>query len=376
MSTETMTSRERLLAAFQSQPVDRAPVKVWTAAPWQKVWHPGFQPVLDLALEKTDLAVQWGMDTGYYMTHSSAAPMVVEDRPSTHEDYREQHITVRTPLGELTRIEAYSPIHKPGYTKKYTIETVDDARRFLAIPYVPMEPDLSEYFARVRQLGERGVIIAQLDFEPIFAAQMLMGSETLAIWLLEERDLIRELVECLSIHIVDRVRYLLDRGVGPVLGYYGPELCIPPLVRPVDFKEFVVDVDKRFTRLVKEAGGLLWVHCHGRMSPVLNGFMEMGVDCLNPIEPPPIGDVSMRQAREIVGNRMCLEGNLEADEMYRAPAEHIRRRVAEAIEDARGGGLILCPTSGFMEWPHPVDRVVENYIVYIEAALEYGRDFR
>lgn len=370
-----MNSRERLLAAFQSQPVDRAPIKVWSAAPWLEVWHPGYQPVLDRALAKTDLAIQWGMDTGYYMTHPSAAPTTVLDRASAHEDYRERHVTVSTPLGELTHVEAYSPIHKPGYTKKYTIETVEDARRFLSIPYVPMQPDLTEFFAQDRDLGTRGIMIAQLDFEPIYAVQMLMGSETLAIWLLEERELLRELVECLSIRIIDRVRYLLDRGVGPVLGYYGPELCIPPLVRPVDFQEFVVDVDKRFTTLVKQAGCLLWVHCHGRMSPVLRGFMDMGVDCLNPIEPPPIGDVSLRQAREIVGNRMCLEGNLEADELYRAPAERIRRLVAQAIEEARGGGLILCPTSGFMEWPHPVDRVVENYLTYIDAALEYGKDF-
>ncbi|NPV07800.1 MAG: hypothetical protein HPY83_07530 [Anaerolineae bacterium] len=375
MSTETMTSRERLLAAFRSQAVDRAPVKVWSAAPWMQVWHPGFQPILDAALAKTDLAVQWGMDTGYYMTDRSAVPITVEDRPSAHDDYRERHITVSTPRGDLHTIQAYSPLHKPGYTKKYTIQTVEDARRFLSIPYVPMEPDLSEYFERDREVGDRGIMIAQLDFEPIYATQMLMGSETLAIWLLEERELIREIVECLSERIVDRVEYLLSRGVGPVFGYYGPELCIPPLVRPQDFQEFVVEVDKRFTHLIKEAGGLLWVHCHGKMRPVLQGFMDMGVDCLNPIEPPPIGDVSMRQAREIVGDRMCLEGNLEADDLYRAPASRIRELVARAIEEARGGGLILCPTSGFMEWPYPLDRLVENYLTYIDAALEFGKDF-
>ena len=103
--------------------------------------------------------------------------------------------------------------------------------------------------------------------------------------------------------------------------------------------------------------------------------MEMGVDCLNPIEPPPMGDMTLRQAREVVGNRMCLEGNLEADDMFRARAERIRRLVAEAIEDARGGGLILCPTSGFMEWPIATPRQVENYLTYIEAGLEYGKGF-
>lgn len=373
MSTETMTSRERLLAAFQSQPVDRVPVKVWTASPWLEVWHPSFQPILDVALEKTDLAIQWGMDTGYYMTSREAVDITVKDGPSEHEDYRERHVTIHTPLGDLYEIHAYSPIHKPGYTKKYAIETIEDARKFLSIPYVPIEPDLSDYFAKTEELGERGIMIAQIDFEPIYAAQMLTGSETLAIWLLEERDLVREMVEVLTRRVVDRVDYMLSRGVGPVLGYYGPELCIPPLARPQDFQEFVVEADKRFTDTIKQAGKLIWVHCHGKMGPVLRGFMEMGVDCLNPFEPPPMGDLTLRQAREIIGGKMCIEGNLEADDMYRAPAKRIRELVAQAIEEARGGGLILCPTSGFMEWPVARDRLVENYLVYIDAALEYGQ---
>ena len=378
MSTEIMSSRERLLAAFQSKPVDRVPVKVWSASPWLQVWHPSFQPILDAALAKTDLAVQWSMNTGYYMTHMDAVDLWVSDKPSTHQGYRERHEVCHTPLGDLHSVHAYSPQHLPGRTLKYAIESVEDAKKFLSIPYVPIEDDIlntSEFFARSKALGDRGIMIAQIDFEPIYAVQMLMGSELFAIWLLEERDLIRELVECLTKRVVDRVEYMLARGIGPVFGYYGPELCIPPLVRPQDFQEFVVEVDKRFIRLLKEAGCLLWVHCHGKMSPVIEGFMEMGVDCLNPIEPPPMGDLTLREAREIVGDRMCLEGNIEADDMYRAPREHIRELVAQAMEQARGGGFILCPTSGFMEWPFARERLVENYLTYIEAGLEHGNNF-
>lgn len=373
MSTETMTSRERLLAAFRSQPVDRVPVKAWGADPWREVWHPGFQTILDAALAKTDLAIQWGMDAGYYMTDPRAVDMQVEERPSAHEDYVERHTTVRTPRGDLHSVVAYSPIHKPSRTLKYAVETVEDAHRFLSIPYLPMEPDLSEYFHRRKELGERGILIAQLDVEPIYAVQKLLGSETLAIWLLEQRDIVREMVESLTQRMVQRVEYLLSRGVGPVFGYVGPELCIPPLARPQDFQEFVVEADRRFTTLIKEAGGLLWVHCHGKMRRVLQGFMEMGVDCLNPIEPPPMGDVTLRQARQIVGQRMCLEGNIEMDDMRRAPASRIRQLVAQAVEEGRGGGLILCPSSGFLDWPTPGGRLVENYLTYIEAGLEYGR---
>jgi hypothetical protein len=45
--------------------------------------------------------------------------------------------------------------------------------------------------------------------------------------------------------------------------------------------------------------------------------------------------------------------------MYRATPQRIRQLVAQATEEARGGGLILCPTSGYMEWTSASPRQVE-----------------
>ena len=101
---------------------------------------------------------------------------------------------------------------------------------------------------------------------------------------------------------------------------------------------------------------------------------KVGVNCLNPIEPPPNGDVTLAQARAVVGDRMCLEGNIEADDLFRGTPARIRALVRQAIEEARGGPFILCPTSGFMEWPVCNPEKVANYLALIEAGLEYGQE--
>ena len=370
-----MSSRERLLAAFRSQPVDRIPVKVWNADPWTKVWHPSFQPILDAALAKTDLVASWGMDGGYFLSDRSSVEMREEEYPSEHEGFIERRTVVETKAGPLVSVTAYSPEHKPGRILKHPIETPEQAQAWLDLPYKPIRGDTSGFFARVRELGERGIVIASIGVEPIYGVQILLGSELLALWSIEQRPLLRAMVEALRLRVVDQVQYLLEQGVGPVFGYVGPELCIPPLMTPRDFREFVVEVDKSFTKPIKESGNLLWLHCHGKMSPVIRGFMELGVDCLNPIEPPSAtGDMTLRQAREIVGKSMCLEGNIEMDDLYRAPTWRIRELVARAIEDARGGGFILCPTSGFMEWPICGEQQRQNFLAFIEAGLEFGRN--
>ncbi|MHB0875532.1 MAG: hypothetical protein ACYC5O_05745, partial [Anaerolineae bacterium] len=307
MSTEAMSSRERLLAAYRSQPVDRVPIRIWSASPWMEVWHPSFQPILDAALAKTDIVDGWGMDGGYYLSDRSAVNTRVEDYPSDHDGFRERHDVVETAAGELRQISVYSLEHKPGMILKHAIETPEQAEAWLGLPYRPIRGDTSRFFEMDRELGERGIVNVGIGVEPIYAVQILLGSELLAFWSVDRRPLVEAMVEEMRRRVVDQVQYLLEQGVGPVFGYVGPELCSPPLMSPRDFQQFVVETDKTFTSLIKQAGGLLWLHSHGKMSQVIRGFVEMGVDCLNPIEPPPMGDMTLKQAREVVGRRMCLE---------------------------------------------------------------------
>ncbi|MGQ9553956.1 MAG: uroporphyrinogen decarboxylase family protein [Anaerolineae bacterium] len=368
-----MSSRERLLAAYQSQPVDRVPIRVWGADPWMQVWHPSYQPILDAALKYSDICTGWGPPLNIFW---SAVPVQVhiEDHPSRHEGFVDRVTTYETPRGPITQIEAVSTENKPGRVLKFFVENEEDALAWLSVPYVRVRPDLSPFFEMRERLGERGLMMAYIG-EPMYHIYCLMGSELMALWSIDNRDLLREMINVAEQRLTDLVLYMLEQRVGPVFGYVGPELCIPPLMSPRDFDEFVVQVDRKFTLPIRQAGGMVWVHCHGGMGPVIEGFLEMGVNCLNPIEPPPSGDITLAEARLRVGDRMCLEGNLEADDLYRSTPEHIRELVRTAIEQGRGGGLILCPTSGFMEWPTASETQVANYLAFIEAGLEYGREF-
>jgi hypothetical protein len=51
------------------------------------------------------------------------------------------------------------------------------------------------------------------------------------------------------------------------------------------------------------------------MRPVIRRFVDMGVDVLNPIEPPPMGDICMAEAFARVDDRMGLEGGVETHDL-------------------------------------------------------------
>ena len=132
--------------------------------------------------------------------------------------------------------------------------------------------------------------------------------------------------------------------------------------------------DVPLIEMVHRYGGYVWCHCHGGMGPVLERFADMGVDCLNPIEPPPMGDVTLAEAKARVGSRMCLEGNIQQGDFYVLTARQMREKVAEAIAaGAPGGAFILCPTSSPWQTADLSERALQNYLTFIEAGLEIGQ---
>jgi len=368
-----MTSRERLMAAITGEPPDRVPVKIWALNKKTVAKHPSYQPIIDAGLKMTDLVGNWRMNRGWFL--SAVEPEShTEERPAQREEWIEVATTYETPEGPLT-CSALRNIHgKPGYRAEHMIKSKDDWRKILSVPYEPIREDCSGFAQTDAQMGDDGIVMVSTGGHPLYSVNMHIGSELFAIWSIEERAFIHEMLDEMLRRQMDYLKWILGQGVRAVFSYVGPELCIPPLQSVRDFHEFVVDYDRRFIDLIHDAGGWVWCHSHGNMDPVLEGFMEMGVDCLNPCEPPPIGSTTLADLRRRAGDRMTLEGNIEKHDLLTETPDAIRQKVRQAIrEGAPGGRFILCPTTGFMEWPTCEPKVVENWIAYMAAGREYGR---
>ena len=55
---------------------------------------------------------------------------------------------------------------------------------------------------------------------------------------------------------------------------------------PRDFDDIVYTPDKKLCDLIHNHGGYVWVHSHGKVVSFMDAFIDMGVDVLNPPEPP------------------------------------------------------------------------------------------
>jgi uroporphyrinogen-III decarboxylase len=106
---------------------------------------------------------------------------------------------------------------------------------------------------------------------------------------------------------------------------------------------------------------------------VLEDFAALGTDMLHPVEPPPMGNAPLLEAKRRIGGRVVIEGNVQISQVMEEEPAAFRRRVEQVITEGKPGGrFCLCPTAS----PYAVvmtQRATENYLTLIELAETVGQ---
>ena len=347
-------------------------MKLWGAAQERQPLNPAFEPVRRAALEKTDLFV--GAASPFDLSYGTRSGEVVreEQRPTASPDWVDRVSTIAVPGGRLQSVYRASTRGFPGRRIEHLLKEPADISRLLSIPWEPFPFDPEPFHSRQREIGASGVVSYSLD-HPMYGLQRLVGSTNFALWSVDFDGIILEAIAEYARRVREEAMRVLASGLAPVFSWVGPELCIPPLMSPEAFDRYVAAFDGPLIDLIHDGGGLVWVHCHGKMRPVLQRFVKMGVDVLNPVEPPPMGDVTLDEAFAVVGDAMALEGNIETHDLMTAAPELLVDKIRCALDSGRGRRHILCPSSGYAENPEPTERLIGNLLLYIDEGVRYAR---
>ena len=370
-----MTRRERLTAIYEGQVPDRPAVRVWGLDFYAPLLRPVYGALRERAFAITDVVTETKAPFDMLCGKHRDRLIRTWEEPTTSTDWVDVVTELRTPKGVLREVYGRGTRDQPGYTKKHMVESADELAAILSLPYEPFPYTPDAYCADSAKMGDAGIVIQAID-NPGFAAHRLMGSEALAYVSMDARELLREAFDIFGERVREHVKQVLASGVRPVFGWVGPEVYIPPLMSVRAFEDFVFAIDKPTVDLIHDAGCRLWVHCHGDMNPVLERFADLGVDVLNPIEPPPTGRLTLAEAIKRVGDRMGLEGNIEVHDLMTRPRAEVAGLLEEAIAAGRGRRFILGLCSGYMENPEPSPLFVENLMFFIEEGVRLAESCR
>ncbi len=137
-----------------------------------------------------------------------------------------------------------------------------------------------------------------------------------------------------------------------------------PMFSPALLRDFFLP---RF-KLLADKISIPWAyHSDGDLSTVFEDLLGLGMNCINPIEPP---SMDIEKVKEQYGHRVALWGNI--DLIHTLPygtVEEVEQEVKERIKKiGKGGGFILGTANSITDFCK-----VENILAMSKAVKKYGK---
>ena len=303
-----MTRRERLMATLRGEPVDRPAVNFYEVGGFDvdpsdpdefNVYNdPSWRPLLELAEGQSDLIRM--RSPVKKRSHDVDAGSLKGEFFTTEEYFEDgckfRRVTLKIAGRTMTSLTRRSPDVDTVWTIEHLLKNTDDLKAYLELPdeVFAEELDIARLVEEDRKLGDRGIVMVDTE-DPICAAASLFSMADYTVAALTEQRLFHRLLEKLSRHIYARTERTATEFPGHLWRIYGPEYAAEPYLPPHLFSEYVVRYTGPMVEMIQEHGGFARIHCHGRISAVLDYIVEMGAAAIDPIEPPPQGDADLAQ---------------------------------------------------------------------------------
>lgn len=352
-----MNRRERLMATLLGQAVDRPAVSFYELNgldenpndpdPFNIYSDPSWRPLLDLAREKTDRIVMRGV------TYRDVLPDPVDALADivTFEKNRCQVTEKTVSVGgrKLTSRTHRSPDVNTVWTEEHLLKNLEDLKVFLEIPEQELGGDLDTSSAREAEaaLGDSGIVMIDTP-DPLCLAASLFDMAEYTVVAMTEQRLFHQLLDRFAAVLYQKTELVSQELPGRLWRIYGPEYASPPYLSPQLFREYVVKYDEPIIEAIHGHGGYARIHSHGKLRDILDDIISMRADGLDPIEPPPQGDVELKYVRERYGRELVLFGNLEISDIETLPTEQFAEKVKRALDEGthgNGRGFVLMPSA-------------------------------
>jgi hypothetical protein len=372
-----MKRRERLLATLRGDAVDRSAVSFYEINgldedpanndPYNIYTHPSWHSLLELAREKTDRMVMRGIYSSSIIGNPLERLFKTNSVVSNGSCYTTRYLL--TPNRTLTTRTRRDPDVNTIWTEEHLFKTVDDINAFLALslPDSSGDLDIQPVLEAETALEDTGIVMIDTP-DPLCLAASLFNMAEYTVIAMTEKPLFQQLLERFAFVLIPAVKAVSVALPGRLWRIYGPEYASPPYLPPSLFRDYVCRYVKPMIETIQQSGGYARVHCHGNLRLILDDIAAMGPDGLDPIEPPPQGDVELSYVRERCGKEVVLFGNLEMSDIENMPTARFEENIKRAIEQGTAGegrGFVLMP-SACPYGRRLSTRVIKNYEKMIE----------
>jgi hypothetical protein len=380
-----MTPKQRLLAAIRFQGPDRVPVspRMWR----YMLRHDGSQS-LDTYLRYVDthgltpLLTMNVHPLGFIRAGRAAGGawgegIRVEVRTEESAGMLTVYRTFETQAGTLSDRTRIPPpggefgIGPDPHVEEHLVKEHADLEvlRLLARAW-GRRYDISGFRADAARVGDRGLLAIGCNSAVSDNAGWVYPLESMMVDSYEDPVFVNALIDVFHEPLLALYREGLEQGAEMVYcsTYYE---SMSAGWSPDLYRSFFLPRIRAQVELAHRYGAVYHHYDDGKVRATLPMLREIGVDLVSTLCPPPAGDIGLREARELAGDRMCLNGGVDTvNELWRGSPESIEAAVRDAIRDAASpaGGYILGTSDSITEETPPA-----NFAAFFAAAEQYGK---
>jgi hypothetical protein len=142
-------------------------------------------------------------------------------------------------------------------------------------------------------------------------------------------------------------------------------------ISPTMYRQFVVPYERKVADALHEVfpGLPVYTHTCGRLNDRLEHLVESHVDGVDTLDPPPLGDTELADAKARIGDRLFIKGNMNSVAILNDTEEQFAARATHTLRVGKpGGGYILSTACSVA--PHVEPWKLE---MLADIASEYGQ---
>ena len=347
-----MTSKQRMLTAMTRGIPDRVPASPDTnwmiparlkGGPFWQVYYYGDPPIWKAY---NDCVRHFGIDGfSHHGVYSLPAHPDTEWSSRILEQSEERLVvenTFRCPAGDLTQETTFLRREPPTPTKKFI---TDFEAQYACLDYLFFGDvnriSFDAYQKARADLGDAGVVGLCMNL-PTLLTQSRQPTEGAFYDYYDHHEKLAAFIERWTEHLVRIAQAIIDQNVKPDFIFF-PNSGMITMQSVEIMKEFSLPALRRLTSMFKQAGIVTSLHCCGKERALVELAADTDLDCIDPLEIPPMGDCNLRELKQRFGAKLALKGNLHTTEvMLRSTPAQVAAAARQCLDDAMaGGGFIL-----------------------------------
>ena len=277
--------------------------------------------------------------------------------------------TIETVVGKVTEVNEYYPGAETAYVMEYFIKSHHDyapVRDWLARQKPAADYETTR--RAIDEVGAEGLATVDAGAPPLTAFFRFLPQERVAYEFYDHPEELDRLAEAVHQFTFAQAQIAAGSPADVVIAYAAD--ITTRLVSPAMFERYALPFLRESARVLHAAGKIFVLHTCGDVRALLPLMRAAGIDAIDSLSEPPLGNTPFELAMRELGDGVCLIGGVSPIVLANAAPAEVRDHVTDLFRRVPSRRNLLLCTSDATAFGTPV----ENLRTVAQLVKEIGRN--